>query len=1310
MKKYIFLVSLCLCLILGLLPVTALAAAPSTATIEGVTYYQLSNAQDLVWFAQQVSGGNTTINGRLTADVDLSGIQWTPIGNLSNHFAGCFDGNGYTVSNLTYEMPDQSYIGMFGVTKTGSIVRRLTVKNVKITGADSVGGLVGSCRGTLEDCYIDGTVTGGYDIGGVAGRSAGLIQRCGSGCAVQLVEVEGMSWSNMEAGGVVGALGRYGQLLSCYSIGSVSGYAHLGGIVGYSVNSDIQNCYSAATLNGELSVGGILAVDDQNRSITDCYYLEGTAECGNPYQADKLGGCMAFSREALTSGELCHLLNSNDPKNPLWFQTVGEDAPAHTGKPLYYGYWNCVSDQPEYSNETVLITASGSHTFRNGICSVCWERGYEEPELDQGFYRIANAGQLIWFFRGVEDGTIASKKATLVEDITIDSTVNWTSPSVEYITLQGNGHTIHMELSGNRGLLDTLNYSLVENLTLTGYLSTDSGSDVGALAASAYRTTLRGITSYVNVYNKGTTGGTGGLVGIFGGQNADGLYTLIENCGVLADITGGGSAGGFVGNGWNGYQFFTIRSSFFQGSVSGAVNSGAILGYNGNNSSTVSYLDRVYYLELNGRELVGDPGSGQLDITDVLPKTEAEFNSGEVAYLLGEPWGQSVELETHPKLGGSKVYEVLFCDGTTIYRNSDENIQHHYINGFCTNCLGYQSAPLEEGTYRIANAGQLYWFAAVVNEGYRDTPHDPSARGVLTRDITVNDGIMNAQTEGARKWTPIGTPSSPFTGEFNGNGLQVSGLFYNSPSSNYVGIIGYLGEGGRIQDVTLKNSYFSGRSSVAGIAGCSYGTVLRCLTDSQIIGRGGNIGGIVGFNGGRIQDCVVSGTVTGGNSYVGGITGYHYDASALRCFSLVENLPAVGNVASGKVSSCYYLADADDGLGGKTEAQFASGEVAYLLGGTWGQTVGEEPVPVLGGAKIYQLKACTDQVTYSNLNLSVVHRYVEGFCQDCGHAMERPVLTLKYPTLIFEEEIRYRIYYSVSTMEHVVEMGLVVFPSKLREGTIADAIDVIPGSETGSGLHVVSSRGISAKALGADFCFKVYAKLTDGTYEYSKAASYNAVTYARSVLKGNASPESKALVVAMLNYGAAAQQYFYYQTDDLVNSWLSPEQKALAPDYRDGMAGSLTQVAPEKAGIFQTREGAFLSQYPSVVFDGAFSINYYLIPGKKVESGMTLYYWKQSTVDGVKELTMENADGMLPMLPSGGRYVAQISGIAAKQIHESIHVAAVYESGGERFTSGILTYSLGRYFKTQAANNQSDAQNLAKAAAVYGFCAKLYFA
>ena len=341
------------------------------------------------------------------------------------------------------------------------------------------------------------------------------------------------------------------------------------------------------------------------------------------------------------------------------------------------------------------------------------------------------------------------------------------------------------------------------------------------------------------------------------------------------------------------------------------------------------------------------------------------------------------------------------------------------------------------------------------------------------------------------------------------------------------------------------------------------------------------------------------------------------------------------------------------------------------------------------------------------------HNWSNGTCSICGQAVAIPEIKITGASLSFEGEVRYNIYFVINNdvAVNAQDMGLITWNSPRSDGNISNATYTIPGAETDGTEYMVHSQGIPAKYLADLLYFKIYIKLEDGSYVYGDMKSYSAKLYAENRLAKSSSTYTKALCVAMLNYGAAAQEYFGYKAYNLMNSDLTAAQKALVSEYYEGMMGTLTAPDSYKASAFVRSTTAFTSRSTSVSFDGAFSINYYFVTGMDVESDVTFYYWDLETYNSVGRLTTANATGKMTMSDTGsGEYWACVANIAAKEIDQPVYVAAVYTSGGMQYTTGIVTYSLGKYCQINAAKETSAMQELAKATAVYGFYAKQYFA
>ena len=347
------------------------------------------------------------------------------------------------------------------------------------------------------------------------------------------------------------------------------------------------------------------------------------------------------------------------------------------------------------------------------------------------------------------------------------------------------------------------------------------------------------------------------------------------------------------------------------------------------------------------------------------------------------------------------------------------------------------------------------------------------------------------------------------------------------------------------------------------------------------------------------------------------------------------------------------------------------------------------------------------------------HNYVSGKCTRCGAVDPNysepavvPTLTGSSFSLSFESEILVNFYYTVSDTTDVVEQGMLVFYSNPTSADINKADDVYAGSASNNGVYLNTTKGIAAKYMGDTRYYAAYAKLTDGTFAYSKLYSYSPKKYATNMLsKSSTSAAQKALCVAMLNYGAAAQNYFGYRTDDLMNASLTAAQQALVIPYDASLFKGAIAADASKTTNFPKNTDAFSLRSATVSFEGAFAINYYFAPSNTIVGDMTLYYWTPADYAAASKLTTANATGTMNMVASGdGSYWGQVSGIAAKHLDETYYVAGVYkDASGNTYCTGIIAYSLSRYCLNNAKPGK-DMQELAANTAMYGYYADAYFA
>lgn len=342
------------------------------------------------------------------------------------------------------------------------------------------------------------------------------------------------------------------------------------------------------------------------------------------------------------------------------------------------------------------------------------------------------------------------------------------------------------------------------------------------------------------------------------------------------------------------------------------------------------------------------------------------------------------------------------------------------------------------------------------------------------------------------------------------------------------------------------------------------------------------------------------------------------------------------------------------------------------------------------------------------------HDYSNGVCTLCGETepVVLPSVSLLYPALSFEDEVRIHVFFKGENLENAAEIGMIIYSEEVSSWSIETAESVVQGYQESqdAGIYYCSTNGIHAKALGDRLYFSVYYRTQNGEYVYSVLRNYSPSDYAYNHLENPAtSAEVKALVVAMLNYGAAAQRYFAYHSDYPVNACLRDEQKAMVMEYAPTMIAPVKKPDGEKNGDFIAVSNSFTKKRPAVSFKGAFAIEYFLTPAHAPNGDVQLYYWDQSTYCAVDCCTAENASGVLTMsLRDDGQYHASIEGISAKDLDQTVFAAAVYSDGTTNYCSGILSYHIGSYCSS-FASYENDARELAAVTAVYGYYAKMCF-
>ena len=200
--------------------------------------YTVTSAEGLMNVAELVNGGKTDINITLDTDLDLTGKEWTPIGNYEKQYTGTFDGNGKTITGLTFNQPETNNVGLIGNLGENGMVQDVKLDKVNIKANNNVGGIVGTNKGgSIIGCSVSGDISGVRQVGGVMGWFTG------NGIATACYHVGSVSGSEY-VGGVAGN-SSYGSLTACYHVGNVTGSQYVGGVTGIATGSlaKVIACY-----------------------------------------------------------------------------------------------------------------------------------------------------------------------------------------------------------------------------------------------------------------------------------------------------------------------------------------------------------------------------------------------------------------------------------------------------------------------------------------------------------------------------------------------------------------------------------------------------------------------------------------------------------------------------------------------------------------------------------------------------------------------------------------------------------------------------------------------------------------------------------------------------------------------------------------------------------------------------------------------------------------------------------------------------------------------------------------------------------
>lgn len=842
--------------------------------------YQIGNADQLMWFAAKVNGSTkkstSNLCAKLTSDIDLTGKEWTPIGQATNTYSdyvtygGTFDGGGHMVSGLAINNA-KTYQALFGYVKGGTI-RDLTVKGsvktstksssyaagivsygnpvtiknctneVDVT-ASAKGYAAGVCAyvingSKLESCTNKGLVSGYGDyVGGVAGTVTGSTTTI-TGCFNHGVVINTGKPGSMNycTGGIAGGISTGVIVERCGNTGNItSTLKRTGGIAG-SAGGTINACFNTGTITGIYGVGGIAGDSGTSDAKVAGCYNTGDVKGVSPSASFKdtnakgiggiIGGVGGTNYKASVSG--CYNMGTVSNASTLTDITVG-------------GIVGC----------SAAKTYSGTATENLMTVTNCW---YLDTTAEQGDgYNKSASGITAKTAKQIADGDIGDGWVMGPDGHPI---LGWQDPNATYkvtfnikpedaklVVKDSSDKTVDPESDGTYRLK---NGTYTYEVTADEY-KTKTGSFTVAYSGQSISVSLD-IQKYDYVF---TTDPEDAKLTVKSGNDvqkslADGRTYQLAKKG-------------------NPYRY-TVEKFGYE-TKSGTLN---VKGNADNDKKSVT-LKKLPVYKVN---FTVEKAAGGQDSTPVITVTSKDDKDADLEadedgdyHLPDGDYSYSVSCSGYKTVRGEFTVsgKDLTVDGIQL------EIQTSWDGESYT-----EPAKNGQGVYLISSPDELMW----VDKNAKMTD---SAK--LLADITINEDVSGSDATSQKyKWTPLGTDSSKYTGTFDGNGHTISGLYINSTAAN-TGMFGRIGSSAVVKNLTLADSVIRSTKNYTGaITGYidDAASVTNCHTKNSVqVTAAKFTGGIVGYQDdtSTLTRCSNAAEVTGANN-VGGISGYNWSKSS----------------------------------------------------------------------------------------------------------------------------------------------------------------------------------------------------------------------------------------------------------------------------------------------------------------------------------------------------------------------------------------------------------------------------------------------
>ncbi len=933
--------------------------------------YQISNGAELAWFAQKVNGGTTSACAVLTADIDLNGKEWTPIGTKNKVYLGTFDGQNHIIHGIYSTSGDIQ--GMFGYIGRDYNKRTIygTVKNVKAAGLvyagqnngsgliagntagevyncevsaflqnwkglQNIGGIAGYLSGgSVESCRTWGLFQsnnesgyGGYiigSIGGVVGHAGNfdpkegcLIRYCENHLRISAYETSYLSGKGNRQGGIVGTLDNVAKVRECVNYADLRGGVKIGGIAGSATGSDISIAYVA-------NYGDVRGAAEANPDVRGNGGILGYAEAGSTveyaYNAGTIRG--ETDRNKINTDTEC------SPSAAMTGGIVGNwrggsvNHVQSSSENTLWGYAEAAgtdcTDTARVAKITPSVNAKGGTWDKLTATRTLLGRLIQNSDRDSN-YKVY--------------GTQSALYNATVMDIIRKIELAENAEAIAAILRDGEDAlaSVPTELEATKAALRAEMKAYVEG----NIYDADGQKEMNELLAQAVEAldAATDLSKVADIRQK-----------YLGTENIDGLLKEVMTYPVKAAnelynqfVYGKKYAQKDMAvllrayEGWK-LKLETARTfEEVENIYAEARKALVVLVGNFKEGSNLPDMDQAAQdaLAQARQEILGELEKLEVKYVDALTQQVGDLSAVSAKWqkLLKDTL-DAEKAEFHAAATPALEKITSYGELETVRDEAKDSMDFGYAKAkselarllaSARNTAAWDGVTATEpqqkdGVYQIETPAELAWLALTVN---KNNYNGKEFKAVLTADIDL----------GYCEWTPIGwkkdySAATAFRGSFDGQGHTVSGLSVSEIGTGYVGLFGYAVGGASIKNLTVEGEIsltgINKTVCVGGLLGEGFATyVENCAsrvkvqaTFSGFGGRSSCIGGLIGeLSGNKLTDCRFAGTATA--TYGPGSTYLGFNGGGLGGI--------VGYLKSGELKRCVnsgeVTADKASGVGG----------------------------------------------------------------------------------------------------------------------------------------------------------------------------------------------------------------------------------------------------------------------------------------------------------------------------------------------------------------------------------------------------------